>query len=277
MLEQGTDLKATLNKLTVRYSDQGPDNAPVVIFIHGFPFNRSMWDLQVKDLQDRFRVVTYDVRGHGDSETGEEEFSIDLFSKDLLALMDFLKIPQAIICGLSMGGYIALQTVVEHPGRIAGLILCDTQCTADTPEIIEKRMATIEAIRLKGVETYAEDSIKKLFAPQSLKTKQSNVAYVKQMILDTDEETLYNTLHALARRRETCDQLHLIKVPVLVLVGAEDKITPPSSAMMLHHGIKNAGLEIIEDAGHVSNIEQPEVFNEKMEKFMLHFEKAVVR
>ena len=146
--------------------------APVIIFIHGFPFNKSMWNLQVEALKDKYRVITYDIRGHGKSDAGNEVFTIDLFVNDLINLMDALKIDNAILCGLSMGGYIALNAMAKYQERFDALILCDTQCIADTPEAKEKRIKAIESIRKTGVEKYADESIKNLFASGSFINKE---------------------------------------------------------------------------------------------------------
>ncbi len=124
-------------------------------------------------LKENYRVIAYDVRGHGNSDAGTEDFSIDLFATDLLNLMDALKIDKAILCGLSMGGYIALNAVENYPDRFDALILSDTTCTADTPEAKEKRMKTIESIRKNGVEKFADESITNLFAPESFVDKEN--------------------------------------------------------------------------------------------------------
>lgn len=113
----GNNIKTFINNLMVSYTDNGSDEAPVIIFIHGFPLNKTMWDNQLNALKEDYRVISYDIRGHGDSEQGNEDFSIKLFVTDLLHLMDALKIEKASLCGLSMGGYIALNAIENHPGR----------------------------------------------------------------------------------------------------------------------------------------------------------------
>ena len=147
MRELGYNLKITVNDLTVSYNDDGQDGAPVIIFIHGFPFNKSMWDKQFNALKNNYRVIAYDVRGHGNSDAGTGDFSIELFVKDLLNFMDALKIDKTMLCGLSMGGYIALNAVENFPNRFDALILSDTNCIADIPEVKEKRMKTIASIK----------------------------------------------------------------------------------------------------------------------------------
>ena len=264
----GNKINITINNLTVSYSDHGPDDAPVIIFIHGFPLNKSMWNIQVEALKENYRVIAYDIRGHGNSDPGIDEFSIELFVIDLLRLMEKLKIEKSILCGLSLGGYIALNAVLKHPDRFDGLILNDTQCIADTPEIKENRCLAIIRIMKNGVEQYADEIIKNLFAPESFTKKENVVDAVREMIISTPKQSLCNTLHALAERKETCDQLPEINIPVLIMVGKEDKITPIAAAQQMHEKILNSKLEIIQYAGHLSNLENPIAFNTHMVNFL---------
>ena len=126
-----------------------------------------MWNMEVEALKDNYRVVAYDIRGHGNSDPGIDDFFIELFVIDLLRLMEKLRIEKSILCGLSLGGYIALNAILKYPDRFDGLILNDTQCIADTPEIKENRCTAIIRIKEKGVEQYADEIIKNLFAPES--------------------------------------------------------------------------------------------------------------
>jgi pimeloyl-ACP methyl ester carboxylesterase len=264
----GINMEITVNNHTVSYTDEGPDEALVIILIHGFPFNKSMWNKQVEVLIENCRVIAYDVRGHGNSSAGTDDFSIELFVNDLIGLMDALKIEKAMLCGLSMGGYIALNAIDNFPKRFDALILCDTNCAADTPEGKEKRMIAIENIEKYGVEQYANESLKNLFAPESFVTSKEKIVWVKEMILETSVKTLSNTLIALTKRKNTCDKLARIEVPVLILVGEEDKITPPDVAQFMQRNIKGSKLNIIEHAGHLSNIENSYEFNFQLVKFV---------
>lgn len=268
MRYKGTDIEITVNKLKVSYTDEGPDHAPVIILIHGFPFNKSMWNKQVETLIENYRVIAYDVRGYGNSDSGAEDFSIELFVSDLIGLMDSLKIEKAMLCGLSMGGYIALNAIVNFPKLFDALILCDTTCMADSPEAKEKRMKTIESINANGVERYAKESVNKLFAPESFVTSKDKIAVVKKMITETPEQSFTKTLYALSRRTDTCNKLEKIVVPVLILVGKEDLITPPSAAHLMQKNIKGSILKIIEHAGHLSNIENTYEFNNYLMEFV---------
>ncbi len=268
MRRLGININTNVNGLMVSYNDEGPAEAPVVLFIHGFPLNKSMWNTQFEALKPTHRVIAYDVRGHGNSEAGTEDFSIELFVEDLLGLMDTLQLDQVILCGLSMGGYIALNAIEKYPERFSGLVLSDTQCLADTPEAIEKRMTAIESIREKGAELYVEQSIQNLFAAASFDTKQMEIDSVKEMMSKTTAQSMCNTLHALSVRKETCSKLSELMVPILILVGKEDKITPPKVARLMLDKTQNSALIIVEHAGHLANIENPLEFNKQLMQFI---------
>jgi 3-oxoadipate enol-lactonase len=257
------------NNQTVSYIEEGSVNAPTIIFIHGFPLNKAMWNKQVGELKKNYRVIAYDIRGHGNSDAGDDDFSIELFVVDLLSLMDALKIDKAILCGLSMGGYIALNAIENYPERFNAIILCDTNCTDDVPEAKENRMKAIESVKVKGIEQYAEESLKKLFAPISFSNHIEEIAVVKEMIMKTPKQSLFKTLHALAERKETCTKLHEIMVPVLIMVGKEDEITPPDKALSMQEKIEGSIIHILDHAGHLSNMENSREFNKQLKEFIL--------
>jgi pimeloyl-ACP methyl ester carboxylesterase len=179
-----------------------------------------------------------------------------------------LQIDQAVLCGLSMGGYVALQAVTRYPDRFKGLILCDTQCHADTLEGKEKRMRSIESIQANGLAKYAEDSVKNLFAPESFATRKSEITLIRDMIRNASPQSVCKSLLALAGRQETCSRLEEINLPVLILVGKEDKITPPAASEYMHDKIRNSILVVINHAAHLSNLENPDEFNEQLKKFL---------
>ena len=267
MRKSGTNITTSINQFSVCYDDQGPEGAPVIIFIHGFPLNKSMWDKQIQALKNDFRVIAYDIRGFGKSGSGEQNLSIELFVNDLLTFMDELNIDKSILCGFSMGGYIALNAIENHPNHFNALILCDTNCTADMPEAKENRMKAIENIRLNGLEKYADESLKKLFTPESFSTNQAAIAAASVMIMNPPNQMMYIPLYALANREEPCHKLHDIKIPVLILVGKGDIITPPEAAKLMHEKINGSTLHIIDHAGHLSNMENPDEFNNQVTMF----------
>jgi 3-oxoadipate enol-lactonase len=263
----GNNIKLLVNNLVVGYTDHGSELSPVIIFIHGFPLNKTMWDSQVDALKEDYRVISYDIRGHGESDTGSDDFSIELFVADLLHLMEELKIEKASLCGLSMGGYIALLAIENYPEHFDALVLCDTNCIADPPLVKQKRLDTIQQIKSFGVERYVNNSIENLFAPQSFTTHKEAVSAVKEMILNTTEQSLSKTLLALSQRKATCSKLSEITLPVHFIVGEEDKITPPKAAELMHQKIKNSSIHLIPHAGHLSNLESPDEFNEQLKTF----------
>jgi len=264
----GSNVRTTVNNITISYTDEGPVEAPVIIFIHGFPLNKTMWEMQLEVLKDEYRVIAYDVRGHGDTDAGSDHFSIDLFVTDLISFMNDLNINKAILCGLSMGGYIALNAVENYPQLFDALILSDTSCAADTTESKHKRLMAIEDIKINGIENFANENIKNLFAPGSFQSKESAISRVREMIVNTTTESIFNTMHALAMRKETCSRLIGIKLPVLILVGIDDIITPLSAAKVMHENIPGSKLNIVEQAGHLSNMENPYEFNYLIKKFI---------
>lgn len=257
-----------VNGTDVSYLDEGLPEKPPIIFIHGFPFNKEMWSKQLIALKDTYHCIAYDVRGHGYSEAGEGEFSVNQFADDLISFMDVLKIKKAIVVGLSMGGYIVLNAIRKHPNRITGLVLCDTQCAADTQEGRDKRKKTIAFIQKNGLSVYAEESLKNLFAPASFQTRKEEVTFIHNTILKTPAENICRTLQALANRQETCSSLININVPVSIVVGSEDKITPPAVALKMQELINGSELHIIDGAGHLSNLENPEQFNTHLKSFL---------
>lgn len=263
-----TSGKILIDNNQTAYIESGDVNKLPLIFLHGFPFNKLMWENQLLELKTDYRCIAYDVRGHGESEAGEVGFSIPLFAEDLVAFMDALKIEKAVIVGLSMGGYIAMTAIKKYSNRFSGLVLCDTQCAADTQEGKEKRKKTIGFIERNGLEVYAEESLKNLFASASFETKQQAVSFIHNTILNTPAPTICSTLQALANRNETCSLLPQINFPVLILVGAEDKITSPETAQKMQGLIRGSELVIIPKAGHLSNLENPTRFNLSLKEFL---------
>lgn len=268
---EGMNKEITINGLLVSYNDVGPSDAPVVMLIHGFPLNKSMWDAQLEALQDEFRVIAYDIRGHGNSQSGTQDFSIELFVNDLLCLVETLGLQKVILCGFSMGGYIALNAVEYYPERFEALILSDTQCNADTKEVREKRIKSMDRILENGVEAYADEMLPKLFAPASFVRHRPEVAAVREMIVNTSSESLCNTLFAMASRKESRSKLMEIGIPTLILVGKEDQLTPPAASELMHGRIRSSKMAIIAQAGHLSNMENPEVFNNHFQAFVAQF------
>ena len=264
----GLNLMLNINNLNLSYDDVGEGNIPI-IFLHGFPFDKSMWAKQLDFFATTNRVIAIDIRGFGKSTDESTPLSIDLFSDDLMLFMNQMKISKAIICGLSMGGFIALNAQARFPDRFEAIILCDTQCIADTIEIKSNRYKTIDEIALNGTLNFNEAFIKKVFCKNSFTNKQEIVTQLRSVVMANPEQIIINGLKALAERSETCSTLSEINIPTLIICGREDEVTPLEQSEFLHTSIKASVLHIIDNAGHVSNIEQPEEFNNEISKFLL--------
>lgn len=267
MQTTGTDLRINLDGITISYDDVGKGTTPV-IFIHGFPFDKSSWQPQMEFLKDTQRVIAYDIRSFGKSTADNEKASMSLFADDLIKLMDALEMDKAVVCGLSMGGYILLNAVNRYPERFKAIILSDSQCIADSPEAKEKRYKTIEHIEAGGLNDFANGFIKNVFCQESVENKKELVERIKTIVLTTLPATITGTLAALAERSEMCSSLNKISVPALILCGNEDKVTPFAQSEILHQHIVGSTLHSIAQAGHLSNLEQPEQFNRHVTKFI---------
>lgn len=264
---KGYNLSLTMKNFDLSYDDVGEGNIPI-IFLHGFPFDKTMWLGQLDFLKLSYRLIACDIRGFGVSKDEESPLSMDLFGEDLIRFMDQLQIDKAVICGLSMGGFIALNAYKKAPSRFEALILCDTQCIADTAEVKKKRYTTIEEIKAKGASEFNEGFIKNVFHKESLTDKKELVEQLRGVVFSNSDEIIIHGLEALAERSDTCSVLSEITVPTLIICGREDIVTPLSESEFMHKNIKGSILKVIDKAGHVSNLEQPEAFNTHLSEFL---------
>lgn len=258
------------NGITISYDDFRSDLIPIIL-IHGFPFNKYSWQPQFDFLKKTNRVIAYDIRGFGNSSADETEYSMDLFADDLMLFMDKLEIRKAIVCGLSMGGYILLNAVNRYPERFAAIVLCDTQCIADSPEAKENRYKAIEQINKNGLHDFVQNFASVVFYKAPLKL----IDEMKNGILTTSPKSIIKTLKALALRKDMFFSLNKIAVPTLVLCGFQDAVTPLSQSQFLVEHIPNATLKSIDHAGHLSNIEQPDEFNQHLLRFISKIESDI--
>lgn len=259
-------MEGTVNGIA--FEDSGPRGGAPVVFIHGFPFDRTTWDPQVREISRNHRAIAYDVRGHGESLVGDGQYSIELFVDDLVMLLDHLKVGRAVLCGLSMGGYIALRAAERQPERLSGLVLCDTKSGPDTDEAKIKRAVTIAAVKKDGVEKFAGEFIKAVLTENTLKTKSALAGALLNSIRANSPLGISGALLAMAARTDTTAALAKITVPALILVGEQDKITPPSAAEAMLKALPKAAMHVIPQAAHMSNLENPAVFNEKLMAFL---------
>lgn len=272
----------SLNRINSAYDDIG--SGPAIVVLHGYPFDRSMWREQIDILGAQgYRVVAPDLRGLGEavaqtsvcgpSESNHRLKSMPLneahrtittmadMARDIAALMDVLKIDQATVCGLSMGGYVAFEFVHLFPARVRALVLAGTRAPADNEQEKQAREQQVEQMLAEGMNGIAEATLPKLLAPQTLAQKPNVVGRVRDMILRANPHGAAAAQRGMAERRDYSDDLSSINVPTLVIVGRDDPIRPVADAEFMHDRIRDSRLEIIEDAAHMTNMEQPELFN----------------
>lgn len=261
-------MKIKLNGIDINYTERGLPQGLPVVFLHGFPFNHTMWEPQMKALPNNIRAITFDIRGHGESDVAEGQYTIELFVDDLIALLDHLVIEKAVVCGLSMGGYIALRGVERHPERFRALVLCDTRSEADPDAGKIKRSATIRAIRNHGVTPFAETFLRAVFAERSFETHLQAVGAIKAAITANSPVGICGTAIALAARTDTTHSLREITIPTLILVGEHDALTPPSASRAMHEAITGSEFHIIPHAAHMSNLENSPEFNKHLLAFL---------
>jgi len=257
------------NGTKIYYIDVGQPTGPTIVLVHGFPLSHEMWTHQIEALKNVYRVVAFDLRGQGRSEGGDGQFTLEFLVDDLVALLDHLKINRPVLCGLSMGGYVSLRAVERNTQRVSGLILCDTKSEADPNETKLARGASIRAIKRDGVEAFAETFLKGALSPTSFKDRHV-VETAAKIIRQNQALGLCGTLLALAGRTDTTSSLSKIEVPTLILVGEQDMLTPPEHSRRMQSLIQNSELHVIPKAGHLTNMENPTIFNTYLLNFLQH-------
>lgn len=244
-------------------------NGCAVVFLHGFPFNRSMWREQIDFLSARgYRCIVPDLRGLGENKFAGYVATMADMARDVAALMDDLGTGSAIICGLSMGGYVAFEFAHLFPARVNALVLAGTRAPADNEQEKQGRLQQVEQMLTNGMTGIAEASLPKLLSLRTRAEKPEVVARVREMIVRANPFAAAAAQRGMAVRRDYSGDLVNIQAPALVIVGRDDPIRPVGDAEFMHKGIRNSRLEIIEEAAHMTNIEQPEIFNRILTKFL---------
>jgi 3-oxoadipate enol-lactonase len=266
------------------YDDEGVGLA--VILLHGFPFNRSMWREQIDflsahgcravapnllEMSAKLQLVDADAHEsewQRQAEADRTFRTMESMARDVSALMDELKIDQAVICGLSMGAYVAFEFVHLFPSRVRAFVLAGAR--AQGPDESEKQSREQQARRIltEGMAFVADAMLSKVLAPRTLAEKPTVVSRVREMILRTDPRGAAAAQRGMAARHDYSNDLTDIVAPTLIIAGREDAIRKPEDAEFISRGIRNSHLEIIDDAGHLMNMEQADVFNRLLLSFM---------
>ncbi|WP_329122595.1 alpha/beta fold hydrolase [Streptomyces sp. NBC_01465] len=254
---------------TLHYDDLGPASGLPVVLVHGHPFNRTLWTPQAQALAAAgHRVITPDLRGYGDSTVTPGKVLLSDFADDLAALLDHLGLERAVIGGVSMGGQITMEFQRRYAHRVLALVLADTSSAAETEEGKAFRNTLADRLLAEGMDGYAAEVIDKMLAAYNVTALPDAAAHVLTMMRTTNPEGAAAALRGRAERPDYGETLAAVTAPVLILVGADDVYTPVATAESLHRLVPHATLAVIEGAGHLPGVEQPDRFNAALIPFL---------
>lgn len=247
--------------------DEGT-GAPIV-FVHGFPLNHTMWQGQLDVFADSYRVIAPDLRGFGNSGVIEGTVTMEQFADDLNAILDSLGVTEPITyCGLSMGGYIGWEFLRKYGRRIKSLILCDTRAAADSSEEIKNRHGMAEKVLLFGPEPAVRTMLPKLVSEKTNAERPDVLKQLREMIVGSNKRSISAALLGMAQRSDSTAMLPTITTPTLVLVGAEDQLTPALEVKQMADAIPEAEFVEISETGHMAPMEDPQTVNDAMTRFL---------
>lgn len=237
------------------FDDDGP--GPVVVLLHGFPLDRSMWSFQRSSVGSIYRLITPDLRGHGNTAAPEGVYHVDAMADDVVETLDALQIDGPVaLGGLSMGGYVALSIAERYPERLKALMLLNTRAAADTPEEAAKRREHADQIEASGdVEPFVAASLGRIFAEATPKAHPEVVRRTHAHMSRTTARAVAGTLRGLAARPDRTASLAKIAVPTLVVAGLEDQVVPTAEARAMAAAIPDAHFVAVPHAGHLSPLE----------------------
>ncbi|MDZ4184784.1 MAG: alpha/beta hydrolase [Desulfuromonadales bacterium] len=252
---------------TLAYDDHG--SGQPLLLIHGFPLNRKMWRPQVAALTEAgYRVITPDLRGFGESRRTSAAVNMSSYADDIVALMDRLQLPQAVVGGMSMGGYVLLNLLERYPERVSAAIFIVTRAGADDEAGKAKRTALAARTLAEGMDPVLEVFRNILFAPATLAAHPALVAEVCGWISATDRRGAAAGLIAMRERKDYLPLLGAIRQPALVIGAEQDQAIPGEQSHLLAAGITDAKLAILPGGGHLVSLEQPDGFNAAIKEFL---------
>jgi pimeloyl-ACP methyl ester carboxylesterase len=259
---------ARLPGVWLGYDDSG--RGTPLLLLHGFPHDRSIWGPVRSALAGRARCIAPDLRGFGESTT-HGPFSMDQYADDLVALLDRLQLPSVVVAGLSMGGYVAFALWRRHPARVRALVLCDTRADADDEAGRRRRDDLVTVVRREGARAIAERMLPGMVGATTRARRPEVVQLLQAVMTRQPVAGIAGALHAMRDRPDSRATLETISVPVLVLVGEEDALTPVRDAEALAAALPAAArvrLEIVAEAGHVACLERPSATTHALADFL---------
>lgn len=257
----------TVNGISMNYVDEGA--GPVLLLVHGFPLDHTMWQFQIADLKEEVRVIAPDLRGFGATGVTPGTVAMSQMADDLAALLDALKITEPVFfCGLSMGGYVGWQFIERHAHRLAGVILCDTRAQADTTKERETRLETAAKVLKEGPAFLADSMPKKLFSELAHKEQGALINATKVVIRKGNPEGIAAAARGMAARPDVRDRLPSIELPSLVIVGTDDAISTADEMREIAEALPVSMFTEVPGAGHMSPLEAPDVVNTAILEFV---------
>lgn len=260
-------MKIKTNGIEVNYEiDAGDREGPWITLSHSLACNLHMWDDQMVELTKHFKVLRFDTRGHGLSDAPPGDYTLEQMADDVKGLFDTLGIRQTHWLGLSMGGMIGQTFALKYPQVFKSLILADTT-SRRPPNAAQMWGERVAAARTTGMAGVLDATLARWFTEPYRNTHKDVMARIGAQILATPVDGFSGSCAAIAKV-DTLDRLKEIKCRVLIIVGEEDHGTPPEMAHAIHENLPGSELKIIKSAAHLSNVEQTQVFNETMMRFL---------
>ena len=260
--------RARVNGIQLEFDESG-GGPRTLLLIHGHPFDRSMWRPQIEwAAYLGWHVIAPDLRGYGTSGPAGEKTTLDVFARDLLALLDHLEIERAVIAGLSMGGQIAMEFCRSHSERVEGLILVATFPQAETDSGKRQRYASAERLLTEGMAGYAEELLPRMLAARSIEAFPEVADHVSKMMHSAPPLGAAAALRGRAERPDYREVLERFEGPSLIVVGDEDSYTTLGDAKRMHSLLRHSRLLCMRGVGHLPNLERPRVFNAALDEFL---------
>ncbi|MBA3313654.1 MAG: alpha/beta hydrolase [Planctomycetota bacterium] len=261
-------MNVTVNGLPVSVDVAGAGEP--ILFVHGFPLNRRMWQAQTTSLSDHFHVIAPDLRGFGAGQEVSPVVTMEEYADDLAALLDALDVREPVnLCGLSMGGYVAFAFFRRHRQRLRRLMLCDTKAVADTPEKKLDRERTADDVLKHGTAKIVQEIPGSLLCNETILTRPEIIRAVREIMAEISSAGVAAALRGMAVRRDSSDLLKHIDVPTLVLCGADDAVSPPAEMRSMAEMIPKAVFVQVPSAGHLSPVENPADVNDAIRDFLM--------
>ena len=241
-----------------------------LLLIHGYPLSRKIWNHQMDGLSDIASIIAVDLRGHGESYPFDGIYRMDLLADDCYRLLVELHVnPPIVVCGLSMGGYITLALYRKYPSLFKGMILTSTRSGADSAEGKANRDAAVKNLHNLGLSSIADSMLPKILSPETFTTDHPLVKTISDIMMETSINGVIGALQGMRDRPDSTPLLPQVKCPVLIIQGADDQLIPIKEAEMMDKQIPNSRLVIIPEAGHLLNMERPDLFNQALREFIL--------